>query len=159
MLFCFSLWYFDINVYQSLKVFLFCDYCNICSACFEVCAWVWVSCFDELLGQMCWYSLWCIAKHGGGYTQKGVAYVYMVVYPAYLWSLRWVYAVKKTRRLVYGVYPPNTPLGIVSVRWDLSEWQHWAVTCGLVYIRKYSTSFLLRSTVHRHFATWLCDML
>ena len=35
-------------------------------------------------------------------------------YPAYLWSLRWVYAVKKTRRLVYGVYPrippPNTPL-------------------------------------------------
>jgi len=36
-------------------------------------------------------------------------------YPAYLWSLRWVYAVKKTRRLVYGVYPripPNTPLRI-----------------------------------------------
>ena len=34
-------------------------------------------------------------------------------YPAYLWSLRWVYVVKKTRRLVYGVYPripPNTPL-------------------------------------------------
>jgi len=34
-------------------------------------------------------------------------------YPAYLWSLRWVYAVKKTRRLVYAVYPripPNTPL-------------------------------------------------
>ena len=34
-------------------------------------------------------------------------------YPAYLWSLRWVYAVKKTWRLVYGVYPhipPNTPL-------------------------------------------------
>jgi len=26
---------------------------------------------------------WCIAKHGGGYTQKGVAYVY-TVYPAYL---------------------------------------------------------------------------
>jgi len=37
---------------------------------------------------------WCIAKHGGGYTQKGVAYVY-TVYPAYLWSLRWVYAVKQ----------------------------------------------------------------
>ena len=38
---------------------------------------------------------------------------YIPVYPAYLWSLRWVYAVKKTRRLVYGVYPripPNTPL-------------------------------------------------
>jgi len=30
-------------------------------------------------------------------------------YPAYLWSLRWVYAVKKTRRLVYGVYPRITP--------------------------------------------------
>jgi len=52
---------------------------------------------------------WCIAKHGGGYTQKGVAYVYMV-YPAYLWSLRWVYAVKKTRRLVYGVYPRIPPI-------------------------------------------------
>jgi len=36
-------------------------------------------------------------------------------YPAYLWSLRWVYAIKKTRRLVYAVYPhipPNTPLSI-----------------------------------------------
>jgi len=32
---------------------------------------------------------WCIAKHGGGYTQKSVAYVY-TVYPAYLWSLRWM---------------------------------------------------------------------
>jgi len=39
-------------------------------------------------------------------------------YPAYLWSLRWVYAVKKTpRRLVYAVYPripPNTPLVCMS---------------------------------------------
>jgi len=38
-------------------------------------------------------------------------------YPAYLWSLRWVYAVKKTRRLVYSVYPripPNTPLVIID---------------------------------------------
>jgi len=38
---------------------------------------------------------------------------YIPVYPAYIWSLRWVYAVKKPRRLVYGVYPripPNTPL-------------------------------------------------
>jgi len=64
------------------------------------------------------YHQWCIAKHGGGYTQKGVAYVY-TVYPAYLWSLRWVYAVNKTRRLVYGVYPripPNTPLIITEMR-------------------------------------------
>jgi len=30
-------------------------------------------------------------------------------YPAYLWSLRWVYAVKKPRRLVYGVYPRIPP--------------------------------------------------
>jgi len=30
-------------------------------------------------------------------------------YPAYLWSLRWVYAVKKIRRLVYGVYPRIPP--------------------------------------------------
>ena len=37
-------------------------------------------------------------------------------YPVYLWSLRWVYAVKKTRRLVYGIYPrmpPNTPLVVM----------------------------------------------
>jgi len=33
---------------------------------------------------------------------------YISVYPAYLWSLRWVYAVKKTQRLVYGVYPQYT---------------------------------------------------
>ena len=40
-------------------------------------------------------------------------------YTAYLWSLRWAYAVKKTRRLVYAVYPripPNTPL-------DMPPWQ------------------------------------
>jgi len=34
---------------------------------------------------------------------------YIPVYPAYLWSLRWVYAVKKTRKLVYGVYPCIPP--------------------------------------------------
>jgi len=40
-------------------------------------------------------------------------------YPAYLWSLRWVYAVKKTRRLVYAVYPripPNTPLAAADAK-------------------------------------------
>ena len=31
-------------------------------------------------------------------------------YPAYLWSLRWVYAVKKPRRLVYAVYPRIPPI-------------------------------------------------
>jgi len=45
-------------------------------------------------------------------------------YPAYLWSLRWVYADKKTRRLIYAVYPripPNTPLPMwyrYMVPWD-----------------------------------------
>jgi len=44
----------------------------------------------------------CIAKNGGGWR--------VWRYPAYLWSLRWVYAVKKTRRLVYGVYPRIPPI-------------------------------------------------
>jgi len=44
----------------------------------------------------------CIAKNGGGWRAWR--------YPAYLWSLRWVYAVKKTRRLVYGVYPRIPPI-------------------------------------------------
>jgi len=55
------------------------------------------------------HTQWCIAKNGGGYTQRAWRY------PASLWSLRWVYAVKKPRRLVYAVYPripPNTPLPI-----------------------------------------------
>ena len=30
-------------------------------------------------------------------------------YPAYIWSLRWVYAVKNPRRLVYAVYPRIPP--------------------------------------------------
>ena len=50
---------------------------------------------------------WRIAKNGGGYTQTGVAKGWR--YPAYL-SLRWVYAVKKTRRLVYAVYPRIPPI-------------------------------------------------
>ena len=48
-------------------------------------------------------------------------------YPAYLWSLRWVYAVKKTRRLVYAVYPripPNTPLATAScIFWHIFDSQ------------------------------------
>jgi len=64
-----------------------------------------------------WLIDWLIAKHGGGYTQKGVAYVY-TVYPAYLWSLRWVYAVKKTRRLVYGVYPPIHHWLLGNLNWN-----------------------------------------
>ena len=53
------------------------------------------------------YIQWCIAKNGGGYTQRGVAKGLKIT--AYLWSLRWVYAVKKTRGLVYGVYPRIPP--------------------------------------------------
>jgi len=59
------------------------------------------------------HTQWCIAKMEVG-IRKGV-WRRAWRYPAYLWSLRWVYAVKKTRRLVYGVYPRiplNTPLAI-----------------------------------------------
>jgi len=51
---------------------------------------------------------WCIAKNGGGYMQRGMAkglkvpYLFMITEV----SIR----CQKTRRLVYGVYPPNTPL-------------------------------------------------
>ena len=73
-------------------------------------------------------------------------------YPTYLWSLRWVYAVKKTRRLVYGVYPrklpPNTPLAVSSpvgsgaepqrksnlVRFSLKIW-HLVASNLLIFLR------------------------
>jgi len=41
-------------------------------------------------------------------------------YPVYLWSLRWVYAVKKTRRLVYGVYPRIPPPQYTTAYVDVS---------------------------------------
>jgi len=45
-------------------------------------------------------------------------------YPTYLWSLRWVYAVKKPQRLVYAVYPRIPPPPI----------HHWlCVICFLVW--------------------------
>jgi len=52
-------------------------------------------------------------------------------YTAYLWSLRWVYAVKKTRRLVYAVYPripPNTPLSVATgeiFKYGFLQIYHW----------------------------------
>jgi len=60
------------------------------------------------------YGQWCIAKNGGGYTQRGVAKG-LKGHCLFVITERWVYAVKKTRRLVYAVYPripPNTPLSI-----------------------------------------------
>ena len=62
------------------------------------------------------HTQWCIAKNGVGYTQRGVAKglkvpcLFMIVEVS-----TGVYAFKKTRRLVYAVYPlspPNTPLPI-----------------------------------------------
>ena len=55
---------------------------------------------------------WCIAKNGGGYTQKGVAKGLKVpcLFMITKVSTR---CQKKPRMLVYGVYPripPNTPL-------------------------------------------------
>jgi len=57
---------------------------------------------------------WCIAKNGGGYTQRGVAKGLKVPCLFMITEVS-IYAVKKTRRLVYGVgpipaYTPNTPL-------------------------------------------------
>ena len=52
----------------------------------------WLSVCSEV--QTCiWPSQWCIAKNGGGYTQMAWRRAWR--YPAHLWSLRWVYAVKK----------------------------------------------------------------
>jgi len=64
---------------------------------------------QAILGKFLTPVQWCIAKHGGGYTQKGVAYMY-TVYPAYLWSLRWVYAVKKNPEVGVRCIPAYTPI-------------------------------------------------
>ena len=59
------------------------------------------------------YSQWCIAKNGGGYTQRGVAKGLKV--PCLFMITEVCIRCQKTRRLVYGVYPripPNTPLAI-----------------------------------------------
>jgi len=70
----------------------------------------------------CGYNQWCIAKNGGGYTQSGVAKGLKVpcLFMITEVTVRWVYAVKKPRRLIYmyAVYPrippTNTPLGITQ---------------------------------------------
>ena len=55
-------------------------------------------------------------------------------YPASLWSLRWVYAVKKTRRLVYAVYPRIPPQYTTAYRERL--------TSSACYCRKNCQFFL-----------------
>ena len=61
------------------------------------------------------HSQWCIAKNGGGYTQRGIAKGLKVccLFMITEVSIR----CQKTQRLVYAVYPripPNTPLLIVQ---------------------------------------------
>jgi len=51
---------------------------------------------------------WCIAKNGGGYTQTGVAKGLKVPCLFMIAEVS-IYAVKKTRRLVYAVYPRIPP--------------------------------------------------
>jgi len=61
------------------------------------------------------YTQWCTAKNGGGYTQRGVAKGLKV--PRLFMITEVSITVKKTRRLVYAIYPripPNTPLLIRS---------------------------------------------
>jgi len=53
------------------------------------------------------YGQWCIAKNGGGYTQRGVAKGLKV--PCLFMITEVSIAVKKTPRLVYAVYPRIPP--------------------------------------------------
>jgi len=52
---------------------------------------------------------WCIAKNGGGYTQRGVAKGLKVPCLFMITEVS-IYAVKKPCRLVYGVYPRIPPI-------------------------------------------------
>ena len=59
---------------------------------------------------------WCIAKNGGGYTQRGVAKGLKVPCLFMITEVS-IRCQKKTRRLVYAVYPripPNTSLVFMS---------------------------------------------
>jgi len=82
------------------------------------------------------YSQWCIAKMEVGIC-KG-AWQRAWRYPAYLWSQRWVYAVKKTRRLVYGVYPPiHHCLFLTTVTQLLLIAKHWVSVIVISHRPKY----------------------
>jgi len=74
-------------------------------------------------------------------------------YPAYLWSLRWVYAVKKTRRLVYAVYPRIPPpihhwlpVTVFAITESLSSTFHLDTT-------RWEKKYFLISLLHRHLTT------
>jgi len=61
---------------------------------------------------------WCIAKNGGGYTQRGVAKGQKV--PCLFMITEVSIRCQNTRRLVYGVYPripPKTPLAVSIIKW------------------------------------------
>ena len=67
-------------------------------------------------------------------------------YPAYLWSLRWVYAVKKTRRLVYAVYPRIPPPQytiINNTNWNPDRWSFVrpAPVCVLIVLEVLTAFF------------------
>jgi len=65
----------------------------------------------DVLGPIVHGTHWCIAKNGGGYTQRGVAKGLKV--PCLFMITEVSIRCQKSRRLVYGVYPripPNTPL-------------------------------------------------
>ena len=57
---------------------------------------------------------WCIAKNGGGYTQRGVAKGLKVPWLFMITEVS-VRCQKKPRRLVYPRIPPNTPLVLGSL--------------------------------------------
>ena len=57
-------------------------------------------------------------------------------YTAYLWSLRRVYAVKETRRLVYGVYPRIPPPQYITVCTVFVVWSYEPKSCGLVRLHR-----------------------
>jgi len=58
-------------------------------------------------------------------------------YPVYLWSLRWAYAVKKTRRLVYDVYPRIPPI------------HHWLYgACNVVHCT-HEDKWMMRKSVDK----------
>jgi len=54
------------------------------------------------------YLQWCIAKNGGGYTRRGVAKGLKVPCLIMITEVS-IHCQKKTRRLVYGVYPRIPP--------------------------------------------------
>jgi len=67
--------------------------------------------YDDIITAVGMSIQWCIAKNGGGYTQRGVAKGLKV--PCLFMITEVSIRCKKPRRLVYAVYPripPNTPL-------------------------------------------------